>query len=70
MAKIRSAALALKKFGPNGTHPIPFVRLVKKGGSSWAVQALLVGDDADDREWHDMCHYTSAAEVCNWANRF
>ncbi len=63
--KIKTAAAALKAFGPEGSRPLPGIRLIKNGGTSWSVQ--LRGEDLS---WESMAHFTSAAEVIEWANRF
>ena len=64
IARIRTAAAALKAFGPEGDRPLTGVRLVKNGSTSWSVQRRV------DLNWENMVHYTSAAEVVEWANRF
>lgn len=65
MAKIKTAAAALKAFGPNGTSPLAGVRLVQKARSSWTVEVL-----EDNLKWSSMAHFCSAREVIEWANRF
>ena len=62
---INNAKKALEAFGPDGTHPIPGVRLVKHSFCSWSVQALN-----EDLTWESMAHFTSAGEVVEWARRF
>ena len=65
VARIKSATAALKAFGPEGTRPLPGVRLVKHGQTSWTVEAIQ-----EDATWLGMAHFCSAAEVIEWANRF
>ena len=65
MTRIKTAAAALKAFGPEGTRPLAGVRLVKHGQSSWTVEAL-----SEELTWQGMAHFCSAAEVVEWANRF
>ena len=65
MAKFKTAKAVLKAFGPEGTHPIPGVRLVQKGHNSWTVEAR-----DEDLTWEGMAHFCHAAEVVEWANRF
>ena len=63
--RIKTAAAALKAFGPEGDRPLTGVRLVKNGSTSWSVQHRGV-----DLNWENMAHFTCAAEVVEWANRF
>ena len=65
MARIKSAAAALKAFGPEGTRPITGVRLVQHARSSWSVEAIQ-----EDTTWAAMAHFCHASEVVEWANRF
>ena len=65
MTRIKTAAAALKAFGPEGSRPITGVRLVQRGRSCWGVEAR-----SEDLTWENMAHFTSAAEVIEWANRF
>lgn len=62
---IKTASAALKAFGPEGTRPIAGVRLVKRGSTSWVVEART-----EQLDWETMAHFCSAAEVVEWANRF
>ena len=63
--KIKTAAAALKAFGPEGTRPLTGIRLVKCGPTSWIVELKT-----EQLEWETMAHFCSAAEVVEWANRF
>lgn len=63
--KFKSAAAALKAFGPDGTRPLTGIRLVQKGRSSWTVELRK-----EDLTWEGMAHFAHASEVVEWANRF
>ena len=70
MAKIKSAAAALKAFGPEATRPIPGVRLVQHARSSWTVEAFITDCQDLNPAWRVMAHFCHASEVIEWANRF
>lgn len=70
MTKIKSAAAALKAFGPKGTRPLPGVRLIQNGRSGWTVQAFTTNSEGLNPGWYGIAHFCQASEVIEWANRF